>query len=64
MNSDELNQPVSFPRWTDVLAADPDIKTGQKDEFRRAIMGYLKHLKMRHMRASLASAKEYKGTDI
>jgi len=59
MNADELNQPVSFPRWTEVLADDPDLMAGQKDEFRRAIMGYLKHLKERHVRASLASAKAY-----
>jgi len=59
MTEAELNKPVSFPKWAEALADDSEIGTGRRDAFRRAIMGYLKYLKDRHVRASLASAKAY-----
>jgi hypothetical protein len=59
MNTEELNRPVSFPQWNEALASDPEIGPEREDMYRHAIMGYLKHLKNRHQRASLASAKAY-----
>jgi len=59
MTVEELNKPVSFPKWAEALADDSEIGAGRRDAFRRAIMGYLKHLKEHHGRASFASAKAY-----
>lgn len=59
MTEAELNNPVSFPKWAEALADDPEVGAERRDAFRRAIMGYLKCLKNRHVRASLASAKAY-----
>jgi hypothetical protein len=59
MTTEELNKPVSFPKWAEALAADPEVQEERRDSYRRAIMGYLKHLKERHVRASFASAKAY-----
>ncbi len=55
----ELRSPVSFSQWKAALATDPDVAADRRDAYRRAVMGYLKHLKDRHVRASLASAKAY-----
>jgi len=55
----ELRSPVSFSQWKAALATDPDVAADRWDAYRRAIMGYLKHLKDAHLRASLASAKAY-----
>ena len=41
------------------LESDPEVGQFRKSAYRRAIMGYLKHLKDAHLRASLASAKAY-----
>ena len=45
MATEELNKPVSFPKWAEALAADPEVVEERRDSYRRAIMGYLKHLK-------------------
>lgn len=55
----EMRKPVSFPRWSEALECASVVGTGQKGMFRRAIMGYRKHFKIGHRRASLASAKAY-----
>jgi len=57
--ADELRSPVSFAHWPDALESDPEVGQFRKSAYRRAIMGYLKHLKDAHLRASLASAKAY-----
>lgn len=59
MTTEELNRPVSFAKWAESLASDPEVAEERRDAFRRAIMGYLKYLKERHVRASFASAKAY-----
>lgn len=59
MKAEELNKPVSFPKWMEALASAPDFGPERRDAFRHAIMGYLHYLKGLHARASLASAKAY-----
>jgi len=59
MKAEELNKPVSFPKWAEALASAPDVVPERRDAFRHAIMGYLHYLKGLHARASLASAKAY-----
>jgi len=59
MRAEELNKPVSFQEWAEVLAADPEVMAERRDAYRRAVMGYLHFLKDGHARASLASAKTY-----
>lgn len=53
MKAEELNKPVSFPKWAEALTTDSEVGVDRREVFRRAIMGYLKHLKDRRMRASL-----------
>ncbi len=55
----EMNNPVSFPEWAEALSSDLEVDPEQKDSWRRAILSYLKVLKDRRQRASLASAKAY-----
>lgn len=59
MNAEEMNRPVSFPKWTEALTTDPEVGVERREVFRRVIMGYLRCLKDGHARASFASAKAY-----
>ena len=53
------NTPVSFTDWSAVLNGEADMTADTKERYRAAIVAYLHHLKTRHERASLASAKAY-----
>jgi hypothetical protein len=44
MNEQELNRPVSFPKWTEALASAAYLSPERQDAFRHAIMGYLHYL--------------------
>jgi len=55
----EMRRPVSFPGWRETLEKAPNLESDGRERFRRAICGYLKYLKERHICASLASAKTY-----
>ena len=50
--------PVSFSEWSTVLAGEA-LDPATQERYRRAVVGYLHHLKVRRERASLASAKAY-----
>lgn len=59
MNIDEMSRPVSFPQWETALKGDWGVPDEQRMRYRSAILGYLKRLKDRRERASLATAKAY-----
>jgi hypothetical protein len=50
--------PVWFTEWATVLDGEPLDKV-TRERYRRSVVGYLHHLKMQRLRATVSTAKAY-----
>ena len=52
------SSPISFPTWKEILAFEP-VASETKGEYRREILAFLHHCKVKRAPATVMLAKEY-----